>query len=93
MINSCIEKLEGKYYPVVVKTQISHTTQAPHQPYPGYHTFPAYPQYTTQTMPSQIQNDTSHFLSNDPTEAKIMIGTALALYTGIFQVFYFLFEV
>ena len=37
-------------------------------------------------LSSGLNESHSHYISHDPVEARIMIGTALAFYTGIIQV-------
>ena len=76
MIHSCILKLEGKYYP-----RAEHSSSV-NKLFDSNSTLTS----TIASTTTIHSNPNSEFLSNDPKEAKIMIGTALAFYTGIIQV-------
>jgi len=80
MIHSCILKLEGKYYP-----RAEHSGSV-NKIFASNSTSTLIESSSIESTTAIHSNLNSEFLSNDPKEAKIMIGTALAFYTGIIQV-------
>lgn len=42
--------------------------------------------HSNSTLAQSNSSHNSHYLSEDPTEAKIMIGMALSFYSGLIQV-------
>jgi hypothetical protein len=77
MVKACIDKNEGKLYPSRSSNQT--TTKS-------ISTISNNLDSSIIMIADTVTNPPSNdYISNDPTEAKIMIGAALAFYSGLFQ--------